>query len=68
MIFDGLKIRNFKYGVDMLKTQGCPEKKIKNTIYHRVIGFRAIIDFQIQRLTVLTLHSYDDWNFQRMAS
>ena len=35
--------------------------------YPRGMGFRTIIDFPIWRLTVLTLHSYDDWNFQRMA-
>jgi len=37
-------------------------------IYPRVMGFRTIIDFPIWRLTVLILNSYDDWNFQKMAS
>ena len=37
-------------------------------MYPRVMGFRRIIDFPIWRLTVLTLNSYDDWNYQRMAS
>ena len=42
--------------------------KIFSICYPRVMGFRPIIDFPIWRLTVLTLHSHDDWNFQRMAS
>ena len=40
----------------------------KIILYPRVTGFRTIIDFPICQLTVLTLHSYDNWNFQRMAS
>ena len=47
--------------MDLVKARMCWE------FQDRVIGFRAIIDFPIQRLTVLTLHSYDDWNFQRMV-
>ena len=37
-------------------------------MYPRVMGIRTIIDIPIWWLTVLTLNSYDDWNFQKMAS
>ena len=42
--------------------------QLKKEAYPHVMGFRRIIDFPIWRLTVLTLHSYDDWNYQRMVS
>ena len=65
----------FQWGGNSLNIFGCAnviygdgQYFFLSMTYPRVMGFRSIIDFPIWRLTVLTLNSYDDWNYQRMAS